>query len=145
MTANIVSAIEKRSSRAAWWIVDTNPYRPGLSDSNHLIGNIDTDELAGLTEARGQSKASIAETAAHVEEPLAPLEAQLVSLPLPQPERRFPPCRGVHRGEEYRDVGLAVDPLVAERMRLLSAHRAKATAPPVVGRCEPTDASTTRR
>ncbi len=26
-TANIVSAIEKRSSRAAWWIVDTNPCR----------------------------------------------------------------------------------------------------------------------
>lgn len=27
MTANIVSAIVKRSSRAAWWIVDTNPCR----------------------------------------------------------------------------------------------------------------------
>lgn len=118
-------------------------YRPGQSGSNHLIGN--TDELAGLTEVRGQRGGQHRRDRSPRRGAADPAVAQLVSLPLPQLERRFPPCRGVRRGEEHRGVGIVVDQLVAECMRLLCAHRAEATAPPVVGRCAPTDASTTRR
>ena len=66
-----------------------------------------------------------------------------MSLPLPQLERRFPPCRGVHRDDEHQDVGIVINPLVAECMRLLCAHQAEATAPPVVDCCESQDAPTT--
>ena len=58
----------------------------------------------------------------NVEEPLRITEAQLSPLPSSQPARRRPPRGGVHRGEKDRDIRIAVYPLVAEAVSVLSPH-----------------------
>ena len=93
-----------------------------LGDAHHLRRDVDPDDLAVVTEIVSEGERCLAETTAHVEQPLTAAETQLVALPCAQAARRLPLRGGVHRREEHRYVRIAVDQFVAEAVRVIDGH-----------------------
>jgi len=80
-------------------------------EAQHLSRDVGTDDLTVITEILSEDERDLAETTAHVEEPLTVTEPQLISFQCTQSPRRLPPCGGVHRGEQHRHVRIVVHPL----------------------------------
>lgn len=96
--------------------------RTPAGERDHLCRGIDADDLAIRAEILGKGESRLAEPTAHIEEPLAINEMQTLLFPLAQLARRVPPCVCIHRGDEYRDIRIVVDPLVPEAMSVPNAH-----------------------
>ena len=101
----------------------------GTGDAQHALGRVDADDLPAFAEILGERERCLPEAAAHVEQSFTRSEAEMCSLPRPQPERRVPSGGSVHRGEEHVDVRIIVDPLVAEPVRVLRRHAARVRVP----------------
>ena len=95
---------------------------------HHLHRSVDADDLAVVAKVFAERERGIAQTATYVKKTLTSSEVQLLTLPCSQPARRLPPCGDIHRGEEYRDVRILIDSLVAQAMRFLRRHALDATA-----------------
>ena len=131
-TASKASSGSSREARIAHGEAHATTRGSGVrpSDAQHLLGRVDADDLAAVTEVLGERERGFAEAAADIEEAFATGQAELVSLPGPQPARRVPPGGSLHRGEEHRDVRIVIDSPVAQPVRVLRPHAARVRRAP---------------
>jgi hypothetical protein len=92
----------------------------GSGDAKHLCGNVDANDLTGLTKIVSERERGLTQTAPNVEEPFALDESQLFAFPCPQTQRCGPPRGRADRFDEHSDVRIIIHPLVAESMRVVA-------------------------
>ena len=102
----------------------TRGFGVGTGDAQHSLGHVDADNLPAVAEILGEPERCLPEAAAHVEQSFTMSQAEMCSLPRPQPERRVPSGGFVHRCDEHVDVRMVVDLVVPEPVRVLGRHAA---------------------